>query len=84
MFGLTAPSLALACIGVILFPDVARTFILLHVSQTTTQTSTMNTMSTRLEDIIDHVLAQFYIYRLGLFLVGSLMRSIGLVTHAES
>ena len=33
----TAPSFALACDGVILFPDVACTLVLLHECQTTAQ-----------------------------------------------
>ena len=78
---LTAPSLAVACIGVVLFPDVTRTFVLLQSSQTSGHTNTINTGCTRLENVVDHILAEFCVDRSSLFLVGSLVHSIGLVTY---
>jgi hypothetical protein len=74
-----SPSSALACIGIVLFPDVARTHILLQVNQTTAVQ--LNKTSTHLENIVDHVLAEFGVDGLGLFLVRSLVDSIGLVTN---
>jgi len=77
-----SPSSAFACIGVILFPHVARTLILLHVKLDTR--ITMNETATYLENIVDHVLTEFCVDCLGLFLVRSFVDSIGLVTVVAS
>jgi len=47
-------------------------------------TSMLNETSTHLEDIVDHILAEFCVDCLGLLLVRSLMDSIGLVTYVVS
>ena len=41
----------------------------------------LNETSTHVEDIVDHVLAEFCVDRLGLLLVWSLVDSISLVTY---
>ena len=76
---MNSPSSTLARIGVVLFPDIACTLILLHVNQTTAVY--MDETSTCLENIVDHVLAEFSIDCLGLLLVRSLVDSIGLITN---
>lgn len=77
-----SPSSAFACIGIILFPHVPRTLILLHVKLDTRLT--VNETATYLENIVDYVLAEFCVDRLGLLLVGSFVNRIGLVTVVAS